>query len=289
MSKEKRFKPPRWNNCGSQTETQVRLRDWYGQLPGRLLLDKENEVLQNILPTLFGYHLLKIGVTDDSSCLQASRILHCMVMDRDNTMHVPTDGDVKKGLQGSADALPFSADSLDVVVLNHTLEFSSNPHQVLREVDRSLISDGHVVVLGFNPNSIWLLWRLLLGWQSKPPWCGRFIRPARLRDWLQLLGFDIIDTQFYFYRPPLSNEKMLSRLGFIERIGQHAWTSFSGAYIMVARKRVATITPLKPRWRLRRTTVASPELARNTSMSSGSSARAGNLVTQCMENEKEQD
>ncbi|MFV2057731.1 MAG: class I SAM-dependent methyltransferase [Thiohalomonadales bacterium] len=270
MRKAKIFKAPRWNNCGSQTETQIRLREWYRQLPGRLLLEKENELIRDALPTLFGYHLLKIGITDDNNSLRASRISHRMVMDRDNTVEYSnpegdeSDASIKRGLQGSADNLPFSADTLDVVVLNHTLEFSKNPHQVLREVDRALIPEGHVLVLGFNPNGLWLIWRLLLGWKSKPPWCGRFIRPARLRDWLQLLGYDIIESHYYFYRPPLNSQKMLKRLRFLERLGRFAWTPLSGAYIMVARKRVATITPLKPRWHLRRRAIASPELARNS-------------------------
>jgi len=277
MRHAKKFKPPRWNNCGDPAETQVRLRRWYQQLPGRLLLQMEREVLEDALPTLFGYHILQIGLSEETKALQASRILHRVVMDR--ALSPALDGAESGGatpLQGSAEALPFSADSLDVVILNHSLEFSRDPHQVLREVDRVLIPEGHVVVLGFNPNSLWMIWRLLLGWKSKPPWCGSFIRPARLRDWLQLLGFDIIDSHFYFFRPPLSNEKALNRLRFVERMGRFGWMSFGGAYMIVARKRVATMTPLKPRWRLRRSRVASPGLVGNTPMSSKASEQLTN-------------
>jgi len=51
-------------------------------------------------------------------------------------------------------ALPFAAASIDLVLLPHVLEFASNPHQVLREVERVLVPEGQVVIAGFNPISL---------------------------------------------------------------------------------------------------------------------------------------
>ena len=51
--------------------------------------------------------------------------------------------------------LPFASHSLDLVVLPHVLEFSTDPHQVLREVERVLIPEGQVIICGFNPTSLW--------------------------------------------------------------------------------------------------------------------------------------
>ncbi len=51
-------------------------------------------------------------------------------------------------------------DSIDLVFLPHTLEFSADPHQVLRETERVLIPEGRVIILGFNPLSSLGLWRL---------------------------------------------------------------------------------------------------------------------------------
>jgi ubiquinone/menaquinone biosynthesis C-methylase UbiE len=53
------------------------------------------------------------------------------------------------------DALPFDSASLDLVVLPHTLELASDPHQTLREVERVLVPEGRVVIVGFNPASLW--------------------------------------------------------------------------------------------------------------------------------------
>ena len=51
--------------------------------------------------------------------------------------------------------LPFATQSLDLVVMPHVLEFSAEPHQVLREVERVLIPEGQVIICGFNPISMW--------------------------------------------------------------------------------------------------------------------------------------
>ncbi|HEY5603328.1 MAG TPA: methyltransferase domain-containing protein [Gammaproteobacteria bacterium] len=256
--------------CGNPVQTRKLLRDWYRRQPGDWLAEREVELLDEVLPTLFGYHLLQVGVSYPGDCLAKSKIPHQMVMDVDEP---PCLDDSRESLvhrkiaylRGIPEQLPFAADSLDVLLLSHTLEFTSEPHQVLREVDRALIPEGHAVILGFNPWGWWMWWRLILGWRGKPPWCGRFIPVSRLKDWLQLLGFDIVAHHSYFYRPPFSSKRLLQKLKFMERFGRRFWPFFCGAYLLVARKRVATLTPIRPRWRPRRSRLVAPELAGNSS------------------------
>lgn len=223
------------------------LRGWYNRPVGQLLLDMEREQLDEILPTLFGYHIVQVGCLLGRDLLTNSRISHRLIIDPDvSETLVP-------GLVAYPDALPLNSDSVDVVLLPHTLEFERNPHHILREVDRILIPEGHVVVLGFNPWSIWGLLRLLRHRKTtQPPWCGDFLSYTRTKDWLALLGFDIVSTRGYFYRPPLKNKSLMKQLTFMEKLGARLWSRLSGAYIIVAKKRVTTITPIKPRWRSRR-------------------------------------
>ncbi len=152
-------------------------------------------------------------------------------------------------LYAGADALPMASDSIDVIVLPHTLEFETDPHQVIREAERVLIPEGHVVILGFNPWSLWGLWRLFLRRGSYPPWCGNFRGLTRIKDWLALLGFDNIEEQGYFFRPPLQNVRVMQKLGFMENVGARWWPGLAGCYVLLAKKRVATLTPIKPSWR----------------------------------------
>jgi len=235
--------------CESPELTRQRMRAWFTHLPGRWFQAEERAQLREILPNLFGYHLLQLGDLYSKECLANTRIPHCMVLDESLQEISPADERPRSGIRGAKEWLPIATDSLDTVVMPHTLEFTDNPHQILREVDRVLIPEGHVVILGFNPWSLWMVWRLALGWRGKLPWCGRFISPARLKDWLQLLGFEIINSQRYFFRPPLSHKGIMKRLRFLDRIGQR-WTPFFGAgYVLVAKKRVSTLTPIRPRWR----------------------------------------
>ena len=135
------------------------------------------------------------------------------------------------------------------MVLPHTLEFEENPHQILREVERTLIPEGHVVIMGFNPYSLWGMTRMFIGWRNRTPWCGHFYSTLRIKDWLALLGFDTVLQKSYFFRPPLQHEGSLERLSFMERYGSRWWPFPGGGYILVAKKRLTTLTPIKPRWR----------------------------------------
>ncbi len=234
-----------------------RLQQWYSDALGQRLLESERRELDEILPNLFGYHLVQVGQPVCEDLLQASRISHRLVVEE-----MAAEASPAPGLRGRADALPLQRDSVDVVLLPHTLEFASRPHEVLREAERVLVAEGHVVILGFNPWSLWGLWRLLRGRRGHPPWCGTFRSLLRLRDWLALLGFDTVMTRMYFYRPPLRNAALMQRLSFLERLGGHWWPILGGAYVLVARKRVVGLTPIRPRWRPRRRGLVQVDLAR---------------------------
>lgn len=254
----------RWMSCEPSEITRQRMRAWLAHVPGRWFQAEQRAQLAEVLPTLFGYHLLQVGDLYSRECLTSSRIPNCMVLDDAPQDTLPARERPRARMRGVPECLPIATDSIDVVLLSHALEFADNPHQVLREVERVLIPEGHVVVLGFNPWSPWLLWRLALGWRGRPPWCGRVISLIRLKDWLKLLGFDVVECRRYFFRPPLSQKSIMRRLRFLDRIGRR-WLPFFGAgYIVVARKRVATLTPLKTRWRPARGRVPRPGLAGNS-------------------------
>ncbi len=176
----------------------------------------------------------------ESDLLTASRISHRMVMEES--------GQPEASFRGQSDQWPIASGSLDVVLLPHTLEYVARPHEVLREAERTLIPEGHLLILGFNPWSQYGLRRLFSGWRNVSPWCGHFYSTLRLRDWLALLGFDTALVRPYFFRPPLQNERIMRRLNALERAGER-FPLPGGGYLLVAKKRVTTLTPIKPRWR----------------------------------------
>lgn len=242
--------PPLQSGNGPSPHRQ--LRRWFSGSPGAQVLHDGAQRLRQILPNLFGYHIVQIGCYGESDLLSASRIAHRVAMQTETDAAA---GDVSM-VKCSAAALAVASDSVDVVVLPHVLEFEGDPHQVLREVERVLIGEGHAVIVGFNPWSLWGLCRMFLAWSDRAPWCGRFLSLPRLKDWLRLLGFEVVSRQYFFYRPPVSSAGLLNRLAFLERLGRHLCPALGAAYVVVARKRLEQLIPIKAQWRLRRSLIA---------------------------------
>jgi Methylase involved in ubiquinone/menaquinone biosynthesis len=223
------------------------LWQWFQGALGQSVLHLENSYLSRLLPDLFGYHILQLGELRDAHLLDSSRIHHKIIassrfLDAGSGIHLVCD----------QHSLPINPDSMDIMVLPHVLEFDVNPHQVLRETERVLIGEGNVVIIGFNPWSLWGVWRLFRAWRDQKPWNGKYISLSRIRDWLKLLDFEIITTEYFYYRPPLENSRIMKKLDFMEPLGRYCWRYFGGVYLLAAKKRVISMTPIKMQWQARR-------------------------------------
>lgn len=238
-------------NTTRREAVRVRLTRWFEGATGQALLAEEKDHLDEILPNLFGYHIAQIGDLAGESLIINSRISHQMQFNI-----IPSEKNKSEGLVCRSSQLPIEANSIDVVLLPHVLEFEDDPHEVLREIERILIGEGHIVLLGFNPLSIWGLWHLLLAWRQEPPWSGHFYSPTRIRDWLGLLGFDIVKMQSIYFRPPTRSKTLIKRLAFLEKLGNYAFPWFGATYLIVGKKRLLPLTPTKTLWRTRRNLIS---------------------------------
>lgn len=232
------------STCG-EAELPVRraLAAWFETPLGLSLQALETHRLRSILPSLYGTVALQLGHIGRMDLLDAAIAPLRAVVDVQELKST--------SVRGEAEALPFDSRSADLVLLPHTLDFSPDPHQVLREVHRVLSPEGHAVILGFNPWSFWGLWRLFHN-RTQIPWCANFIQLLRLKDWLALLDFELTHGSMLFYRPPVRHEATMDRLFFMENIGDRWWPLGAAVYLVVAKKRVLGMTPLKPYWRKRR-------------------------------------
>ena len=161
--------------------------------------------------------------------------------------------------------LPFPENSIDLIVMPHALEFTDDPHQMLREAYRVIRPEGQIVIAAFNPFSLFGAKRYF-GREQRPPWNGNFIALYRMKDWLTLLGFDVVGGRLDCYVPPFAREKWLSRFGFFERAGDRWWPIAGGVYFLRATKHVQgmrVITPAKQR-RQRRSAFVPAARARET-------------------------
>jgi len=230
-----------------------RLKKWFECPLGKYLAEHEITRLENILSNLFGYHFMQIGTVFGTSILNSTRIGHRLLVQLED--EGPIQSDVS--LICAPAYMPIASDSIDVVVLPHVLEYSPNPHKLLREIERVLIGEGHLVITGFNPWSLCGVWRLMLAWRDEPPWNGHFFSFTRIHDWFSLLDLEIIRTERFFYRPPLMNRQLFGRFAFLEKLGSYCWAVFGGVYIIVVRKRVVPLTPIKLIWHKRRRMIES--------------------------------
>ena len=213
-----------------------------------MLLDEERACLESLVHRYFGYYLLQVGsIGGEMQGLVPERL-------RSQITVAPERPPVASSswIQGSPDRLPVADDSVDVVLLLHTLDFYPDPHQTLREIDRVMIPEGRLIVVGFNPWSLWGFRRLFPSRTRCSPWSGRFIPVRRIQDWLSLLGFKIEKTRPLMFRPPLRQRVLMERLSLLESSGRRWWPALSAVYVVEAVKRVSTLTPIKPLWKLKR-------------------------------------
>ncbi len=210
--------------------------DWLGSTYGQYLLEREQAFFDQSVADVFGFHAMQLGLPE-YDLLRSSRIPLRVTAGAAPGVQVALD----------VDELPFASDSLDLVLLPHVLEFTEHPHEILREVERALLPGGHVIITGFNPRSLWGL-RRAMGAKHEYPWCGKFIALPRIKDWLALLGFEVVAGRFACYAPPLANPAWLGRLRFMEPAGDRWWAVCGGVYFLKAVKRVPGVRLIRPQW-----------------------------------------
>jgi SAM-dependent methyltransferase len=219
------------------------LAAWYETPKGAYVLEWERAQFDSAVEDAFGFNAAQIGLPS-IDFLRSNRISYRFCVS------------VEAGCGVVADSrhLPLATHSMDLVVLPHVLEFSEDPHQILREAERVLMPEGQIVIAGFNPLSLWGLKRWLGRKRPEPPWCGDFIGLLRLRDWLKLLGFELNGGRFGCYAPPFSQTRWLQRFAFMEKAGDRWWPICGGVYVVRAVKRVRGMRLVTPNWKNGRTT-----------------------------------
>lgn len=216
----------------------LQIDEWLRTPLGVALLTDEAETLRGVLGEVFGDQLLQIGRWgDEGQLLEHARTLRSNLIAADPGPGVE--------MCTNPCQLALASASIDAVILPHTLELHDAPHDVLRESARVLRGEGHLITLGFNP---WGLWgaRRLLSRNAFPPASRRFIPEGRMRDWMAILGFNVRKVVRYGYGLPSNRLVGSGRQLRFERTAQRLWPALSGGYLLVARKRVYTMTPARP-------------------------------------------
>lgn len=211
---------------------------------GSAIIAQEREIVDRHLPSLVGYNLLQLSVQKAQQFSYAARVGQYIQLG----FAPSVDESGRDSIWADYQSFPIATDCIDIALLHHVLEFSQDPHQLLRETDRTLTAGGHMMVLGFNPISSWPLYQRYAQWGKGLPMSASSIRPGRLTDWLSVLNYDVLHQQSYFYRPPINSEIALDRLGLIERFGERCHLPFGLFYLLIARKRSYPINFVRQYW-----------------------------------------
>ncbi|MFT7413877.1 MAG: SAM-dependent methyltransferase [Methylophagaceae bacterium] len=213
-----------------RTDIQKKMITWWQSPLGRSVLKQEKNALQTLSSYFYGNYQFQLGI--------GQRLLPEVPLSKMQKI-MGRSADV----EGRNELLPFKCHSLDTMLLVHVIEFSTDPHQVLREAERTLVADGTLVICSFNPWSFWGL-RCLFSFKAAPPWHGHFFSQTRIKDWLALLNFEVVAIERLAFHPPIQSERWLTRSLMIERVGKRLWPIFSGVTILVATKRTIPLTPI---------------------------------------------
>lgn len=249
----------------------MRLSEFLRSAPGRYVLDWEQAHLDAAVSDIFGYHALQLGLPEIDALRENRMPLRACASDR--LLAGDPDGSAadrsRVAVINRYEELPFASNSVDLVVLPHILEFAEEPHQVLREVDRVLVPEGHVVITGFNPASLWGVRQALsrIGMKAYLPREGQFIGLPRLKDWLKLLSFEPNRGRFGCYVPWVRSDAWLSRWSFLEKAGDRWWPVLGSVYLLTAVKRVRGMRLVGKVWKRREARAPALAPAASTPMS----------------------
>ena len=280
---------------------------WLSSTPGKYLLEWEQMRMDKAVEDLFGYHAIQLGQPKLDG-LKNNRIPHrwllaeqesvfdkidqltqektaatTISMSHDATA-IPTEqvcinSSRQPDLVCHFSALPFPEQSIDLVVMPHTLNLVDAPHATLREVQRVLVPEGHLVITGFNPTSLWglkqkrmyFLQRLGMHKTFLPFPPSAMIGYWRLRDWLKLLNLEIVAGHFGCYRPAFKTNKWLERCAWMEHSGDRWWPILGAAFELTAVKRVSGMRLVgRPAWKKKRLKTKGASIAAQRSPKKGS-------------------
>ncbi len=222
--------------------------EWFLGPLGERVLREEARLARLALDDVFGFELLQVGTWGPSKhLLEGARTQHVTLL-----APQPRPGVT---LCAPLASLPFASDSIDAILLPHTLELVEDPYAVLREAERVLCAEGCLLICGFNPFSGWGARRMFGRYFKRPafpPQTRRMLSERRLRDWMALLDFEVADVFGYLGALPMTRRPRKLSDGSVkqpEYRRRRPWSA--GAYLLKARKRVQTLTLVRPRRRSR--------------------------------------
>ncbi|MGJ8668208.1 MAG: class I SAM-dependent methyltransferase [Oceanococcus sp.] len=214
-------------------KTHLATESWLQSARGQALCSAEREQVKSSCDALFGRSLLQIGCWSKD-------LLQVEAQWRSGVLGPHGKVDVRCDLS----QLPLASRSVDAVLLAHSLESAPSAHQLLRETDRILSPRGQLLILGFNPWSVWGMRQRFLKRYPALPDGVRPLGHGRVQDWLRLLDYEVLE---HGRISPLHSERNWPPLSWPWMKLILNW--FAPVYLIRARKRRMPMSPVqRPIW-----------------------------------------
>jgi SAM-dependent methyltransferase len=243
--------------------------DWHFIASQNDLLDNINQLMSEHCDTIYGDVQLNIG--ELSMCWQAQENRLRKTINMHVNQHqlneltetlCPLPDPTHQNIYAKLTELPFAKSSIDAVCMCNGLDFTHDPHQLLREVERVVRSDGHLILTGFNPFSPSGLIKHLPFYRSHALHEARFFSHYRVKEWLHVLGFTV-KVQRFFGPANMFNQlkgwglstseassqqpSMRRQAGRLEKpVGR--FSPFNSMYFIVAQKTEMPLSLIKPKF-----------------------------------------
>jgi SAM-dependent methyltransferase len=215
----------------------------YASAPMQALLARELAALAPVLSAAYGNYGLFVRPRQGGATLPAHLLGKIVELD------VEDDGLLAGAVRCAPWQLPFASESFKVLIVQHALERIVDAEACVAELARVLAPEGIALMLGFNPLGTWR------------PWLMRRARGLRLhsarvcRAQLDREQIDTLQVRFPGELWPRARTTTGPRKPTHSLLAR-----FGSSWLLIARKRRSTLTPIRLR-KLARETARAPQLA----------------------------
>lgn len=208
------------------------LASWYETGLGGEIDEAVQQTADRLLHDVHGERGLQIGGTQSGSdFLGLARLGHRIYLR----------GEPADGFVGELAALPLASESINLLVIGHIIEFQPQPCALLAEAERVLRAEGRLLLIVFNPWSLFGARQLLS--REGIPWSGHFPGFLRLHSWLQACGLRLEKRDGCWRRPPAYDARLRQRLRWMER-GPSVCDRCAGIQVLRLEKRQTPLNPI---------------------------------------------
>jgi SAM-dependent methyltransferase len=215
------------------TPSAYHLRDFYKSFGGRIVGNIIQNRIHELWPDMHGLRVLGGGYAAPylENLSENSERTVCVMFKEHGVHHWPDEGKNANCLCDNTD-LPFETNSIDRILLVHSLEFTGFLKPAFEELWRVLKSNGRIMVI--VPNRLGLWARA----DSTPFGRGTPYSSSQVEDFLRENLFIPERTVRGLFVPPFHSHTMLRFANLWEKIGAKIFPAMGGVVFVEASKQI---------------------------------------------------